>query len=263
MLKKTASFGAVAFVVCFFNVNNQALGNCVRLAEYTFEGMFRTKFVSFDEVEELLKKDIVDKDVLLQIGVFYFVKGTGAAVQNTSTKQNIKKASEIFNRLWRMDRNSNRIRILLAYSYAAMASIKDTPLDKVIFYVNRAQKLVNLTINSLPKNIDARLCRLRINISRGKDHNRPDDLLLEDSLLYLEVYQKLDTATQTDLVYLMGLMEARLAAALVYETRQQLFDARRMFFEIDSNYLDTHVKSTYAQLKKKLQIQKGSGCSHE
>jgi hypothetical protein len=109
-----------------------------------------------------------------------------------------------------------------------------------------------MIISSLPENIDARLARNRINMNLPPDAGRPDDIVIEDSLKFLEVYEKLDKSQRNDEYWLMGVMEMRLAIAMIYEYKGQRQEAKGYYQLIDKKYLNEHVLNYYNDLNKKL-----------
>lgn len=183
---------------------------------------FNDLFISFNSDEELAEakaRDADDLQISIKEGAYYFVKATGNyPPRHAERKKLIMQSIEILEKLWKKNRRNNKICLLLAYSYVGYCA-EDIPLEDVMNYVFKARNLFSIVVARLPENIDARLGRVRININLTPQTGRPDDVVLKDAEVYFSGYKKLSTEEQERIDLKLGLMEMRLAYALIWHEK--------------------------------------------
>jgi hypothetical protein len=220
---------------------------------------FPELFIGYGSAEEAAEAKKIHgntTEVRTKEGIYHFIEGTSGNHSNSDSRDHLEKCLEIFEQLWREDRSDNRTTILLAYAYTGLCGSLDTKkdLDTIMHHVYRARNLFSILVQRLPENIDPRLGRSRINMNLTPQTGRPDAVLLEDADVYFGVYAQLDQNMQTDPYYLMGLMEMRLAVALVYHDQKKKKTARTMFDQIDIAVFEEyapHLIKMYMKLEKK------------
>ena len=115
-------------------------------------------------------------------------------------------------------------------------------------YIAKARNLFSLVIAKLPENIDARLGRLRVNVSMLAGSSRPDDIILDDADVYIKnmiFYPQ----KKNSFYFQQGLTEAYLARAIVYDYRKQRELARENLLKVDTSLLTAHTKNSINRLQ--------------
>jgi hypothetical protein len=219
--------------------------------KYYFADLFNTTITDEKSAENILKNKSGNKDLLRQAGVYYFIKTSGLKKSDSDKIKYARKTIDIFENLWKRDRKNDLTRLQLGYGYSSLGDT-DIEMEEMIDYVFKARNLFSMVVASLPDNIDARLARNRINMNLPADAGRPDDMVLEDSLKYIEIYEKLDMEAQQNESLLMGIMEMRLAAAMIYENKKLIDEAKKHFRLIDKKYLNDYIMNYYQELTNKL-----------
>ena len=222
---------------------------------YYFPDLF-IGYGTAEEAAEAKRNHGNTAEVLTKEGIYHFIEGTSGNYSNSDSREHLEKCLEIFEQLWRDDRSDNRTTILLAYAYTGLCGSLDTKkdLDTIMHHVYRARNLFSILVQRLPENIDPRLGRSRINMNLTPQTGRPDSVLLEDTEVYFRIYDQLEKSMQTDPYYLMGLMEMRLASALVYHDQKEKKAAEAMFDQIDAAVFEEyapHLIKMYGKLEKK------------
>ena len=106
-------------------------------------------------------------------------------------------------------------------------------------------------IAKLPENIDARLGRLRVNVSMPAGSSRPDDIILDDADVYIKKYDILPAEEKNSFYFQQGLTEAYLARAIVYDYRKQRELARENLLKVDTSLLTAHTKKLHKPIAGK------------
>lgn len=225
------------------------------MADENQECYFRDLWAGFQTEEKLAEakeKTPEDRETQAKEGVYYFIQAGGLPHDDSNRKALLEKSIKIFNTLWKKDREDTKNIFHLAYAHMAICSA-GIPLEEILDHISRAHNFLNVVIDRLPENIDARLGRIQINIQLTPQTGRPDDILLEDATVYLTGYEKLsleDKEQRPDLE--QGSMITRLAAAIVWDARNEQEKVKEQLKLIDPEPLRMYgVQGKYEELSKK------------
>jgi hypothetical protein len=214
---------------------------------------FPDLFLGFEDLNQatnVFNNSSASKSDLRKAGIQFFLAGTQPDLNKKEMTSLLKKSVVVLEKSWAQDKLDNRIRILLAYSYTAYCGA-NISIEDIMRYIFKARNLFSLVIAKLPQNIDARLGRIRINVSMPAGTSRPDDILIDDSKVFIENFKLLSIADKNSFYFKQGLSEANLALAIVYDYRNQKDNARENFLKIDTKLLTTHTKKIYQVIASK------------
>jgi len=188
---------------------------------------FKDLFEGYDTLEEA--RAVVSAggtvEERIRAGVAFFVIGSNLPKRDGSKESILRECLDVFDALWRDERSNDRITMLLAYAHTGVGGyVKD--LDEIMTHVFRARTFFDIVVARRPQNIDPRLGRTLINMNLPKGNGRPDDIILADTAIFLEIFETLEPETQNHPFYHMGLMEMRLARALILTDRRKKREAR-------------------------------------
>jgi hypothetical protein len=218
--------------------------------EYWFEGIF-TNYGSEAEAAAALAADPEGRETNLRYGNFYFILGTAATTPAGSKAAYLRKATDALEKLWKRNKRDNEVCLSLGYAYTGMAGcLPMSELEALLAAINKAQNLFGMVVARLPRNIDARLARTLINMNLTPQNGRPDALVLEDVEVFFAGYDRLPEDQKANPYYLMGVMEMRLAKALVYNDQGRRAETRELVRGIDVSVLPQHFRGLLDPLQK-------------
>ena len=140
--------------------------------------------------------------------------------------------------------------IRLALALSAICGT-DIPFEKIVENSTKANGFFSTVIDRLPQNMDARLGRIHLNIHLTPEMGRPDDILLDDAMVYLAGYEQLAPEEQQRPDIHMGVMIARLAAVIILDSRGEEDKARELYQLIQPEPLsNAGLSSKYENLSK-------------
>jgi hypothetical protein len=208
----------------------------------------------FQTEEELqnAKQETPDaKDTLAKEGCFYYLQATGLPQGDKDAKVLLEKSIAIFTKLRKQDRQDYRNMIRLAYALSAICGT-GLPFEDLLENITKANGFFSTAIDHLPENIDARLGRIYLNIHLTPETGRPDDILLDDALVYLSGYEQLSPETQSRPDVQMGAMAARLAAVIIWDARGEESQVLEQLRLIESSWLEAAgLTGKYEELAKR------------
>lgn len=219
-----------------------------RDGELVFNDLFST-FNNEQILNEKLSSGNVTQEIKIKEAVFYFVNGS-LANGGGKKKEFLEKSIELLYSLWRKDKVNNRIRILLAYGYTSICAT-DIGVNEITNYIGKAKNLFTLVIMDLPKGIDARLGRIRLNMFVPIAAGRPDKIIIEDGMTFLETYEILDSLQLINSYVTQGLCEVHLALAMIYDHQKEKETADKYFHAVNENLLPANLQPFYKKLKLK------------
>ena len=229
---------------------------CLALPAFADENTyyFSDLFEGYETIDEARATVISGGTVeeRIKAGVAFFTIGSNRPKKDSDKEPILRECLAVFDTLWREDRGNDRITMLLAYAHAGVGgNVRD--LDEIMTHVFRARTLFDIVVARRPQNIDPRLGRTMVNMHLPKGNGRPDDIILEDTAIFLEIFATLDPDTQNHPFYQMGLMEMRLARALILTDRRKKREARAILATIDRSVLpDEAFTRIYDTLSRKL-----------
>lgn len=219
--------------------------------EYSFERVFPS-FESSEAAGEALKTTM-DGETELRLGNYYFIQGTSPGTSPSQKKEFTQKAVEILEGAWKRNKKDNEVCLSLAYAYTGRAGITPmSELEALLSDINKAQNLFGMIVARLPRNIDARLGRTMINMNLTARNGRPDALILEDYLVFMEGFARLRPELKANQYYVMGAMEMRLAKAMVLKDQGKKAEAKSLVAEIDASVLPEQFRKLHDALRKEL-----------
>ena len=176
----------------------------------------------------------------IKAGVAFFAIGSQLPKKHAEKEGILRECLEVFDALWREDRGNDRVSILLGYAHMGLGGYVQS-LNEIMTHVFRARTLFDIVAARRPQNIDPRLGRTMINMNLPKGNGRPDDIILEDTAAFLEVFDTLKSEMQNHPFYYMALMEMRLARVLILRERRKNREAREILETIDKSVLPDDV----------------------
>ena len=205
---------------------------------YYFDELFKG-FETIDEARDAVQRSS-SVDERIMAGVAFFTIGSNLPKNDPQRDLILRECLDVFDTLWREDRGNDRVTLLLAYAHTGVGGIvKD--LDEIMTHVFRARTLFDIVVARRPRNIDPRLGRTMINMNLPKGNGRPDDIILDDTDVFLQTFDTLGPEIQNHPFYQMGVMEMRLARVMILFDRGKRRAARELFAEIDRSALPDEV----------------------
>lgn len=188
--------------------------------EFLFFADLWSGFQTEDELLTAKQEAPEAKETLEKAGIYYYLQASGLPKGAKQRKPMIDESVSMFTTLWKQDRQDIPNMIRLGYALMLLCDT-DIPLEGIIKNITRANGLFSTVTGTVPQNMDARLGRIYININLTPETGRPDEVLLDDAMVYLAGYESLLPETQQRPDIQMGLMVARLAAAIVWDARNE------------------------------------------
>jgi hypothetical protein len=249
--KESADMGKIVVGIILFCFYLAGASDKEKVCDSTV--FFPNVFLGFEEMSKSLdvyndkSASITDR---MKAGIYFFLEGTKPGLKKKEMTPLLNKSVVVLESAWSEDKSNNRLRLLLAYSYTAYCGA-NISIEDIMKYIAKARNLFSLVIAKLPENIDARLGRLRVNVSMPAGSSRPDDIILDDADVYIKKYDILPAEEKNSFYFQQGLTEAYLARAIVYDYRKQRELARENLLKVDTSLLTAHTKKLHKPIAGK------------
>lgn len=256
---------------------------------YYFENI-NTPFSSYDEYLQLKEKN---NDIFkIKMGLLYFQKGSYIFATLTSQFEDksenkkhpqdprleeitnvkdseinaktgykyIKKALDIFKKLWKKKKTDPLLNFLYARSLMTFLGYNyNFKLEKIDLMTlsndfMKSRTLINLAIMKLPENIDLRFFRVSITYNIPKNSGmRPDSQILKDTDKFIENYNRLPEKEKEDRIFQLNLIY--LIKSFILSENNKIQEAKIFLLKVSPDKLKVKMyKDLYNELKKKLKI---------